>query len=294
MASNLATRAAAAVERQQDPKRATIKDQIKSMESQFALAMPRGHEAAQLVRDALTIISANPNLAKCSPASVLGSLMTCAQLGLRPNVLGQAYVLPRWSSKARGYEASFQIGYQGLIELAHRTGRIESLIAREVHENDHFDVDYGADDKLIHKPLLTGDRGRVIAYYAVAKYLPQGRDFLVASISDIEKHRDKFASARTKEGKIFGPWADHFDSMALKTVALMLLKWAPKSTEMASAISADEGVRLDYSPETDPATATEHDYVDAEPVEEVPDEAIDETGLVTEADIAAMNAEATS
>lgn len=271
MASNLATRAASAVERQQDPKRATIKDQIKQMQSQFALAMPRGMEAAQLVRDAITVISANPKLAQCDPTSVLGSLMTCAQLGLRPNVLGQAYVLPRWSSKARGFEASFQIGYQGLIELAYRTGRIQSLIAREVHENDHFDVDYGTADSLIHKPLLTGDRGPVIAYYAVVKYEPQGQAFLVASRSDIEKHRDKFASARTKEGKIFGPWVDHFDSMALKTVVLMLAKWMPKSTEFAGAISADEGVRVDLSPTADLATATEHDYIDAETVDETPE-----------------------
>lgn len=257
MASNLAARTTAAVERQQDPAKITIKDQIQRMEAQFALAMPRGVEAAQLVRDALTAINTTKNLDKCDPTSVLGSLMTCAQLGLRPGVLGQAWVLPFYSSKDRGYKAQLVIGYQGLVELAYRTGQISSLIAREVYEHDHFDVDYGLADSLIHKPLLTGDRGRIIAYYAIVKYKNGGHSFLVASREDVEKHRDQFASAKNREGKIFGPWVDNFDSMALKTVVRMLAKWMPKSTEFASAISADEGVRLDVSPHADIAQVTE-------------------------------------
>lgn len=270
MGSNLATRAQNAVERQQDPTRATLKDQIKGMEAQFALAMPRGSEAAQLVRDALTAINTTPKLAQCDPTSVLGALMTCAQLGLRPGVLGHAWVLPYYSSKDRGYRAQLIIGYQGLVDLAHRTGRIASLIAREVHEHDHFDVDYGLADSLVHKPLLTGARGDVIGYYAIVKFTTGGHSFIYASRADVEKHRDKFASAKSREGKIFGPWVDHFDSMALKTVVRELAKWMPKSTEFASAISADGGVRVDLSPAADVAQATtyvEADTVDAELVE---------------------------
>ena len=60
--------------------------------------MPKGVEAAQLVRDALTAVRTNPKLAECEPNSVLGSLMTCAQLGLRPGVLGHAWLLPFWDT----------------------------------------------------------------------------------------------------------------------------------------------------------------------------------------------------
>jgi recombination protein RecT len=262
MAKDLAERTAQAVERQQDPTRATIKDQIRGMESQFALAMPRGAEAAQLVRDALTALNTTRNLDKCDSASVLGALMNCAQLGLRPGVLGHAWVLPFYSSKDRCYHAQLVIGYQGLVDLAHRTGQVASLIAREVHANDHFDVDYGLADSLVHKPLMHGDRGPVIAYYAIVKYKGGGHSFIVASREDVEKHRDRLASAKNREGKIFGPWVDDFDSMALKTMVRMLAKWMPKSTEFASAISADEGVRVDLSPQADIATATTHDVIE--------------------------------
>lgn len=277
MGTDLAARTAQAVERQTDPKRATIADQIRAMESQFALAMPRGMEAAQLVRDAITALRTTRNLDKCDAPSVLGALMTCSQLGLRPGVLGHAWVLPYYSTKDRAYRAQLVIGYQGLIDLAHRTGQIASLIAREVHERDHFDVDYGLADSLVHKPLLHGDRGPVIGYYAIVKYQGGGHSFIYASRSDIEQHRDQFASTKSREGKIFGPWVDHFDSMALKTVVRELAKWMPKATEFAAAISADQGVRVDLSPTADVPAVTEHDdYIDGQIVEDDEAPAVDD------------------
>src|SRR5262245_22783250 len=98
-----------------------LKDQIRKMEAQFQLAMPKGVEATRRVRHAMTIMSANPDLATSEPRSVLGALMTCAQLGLRPGVLGQAWVIP-----FRG-KGTLVIGYQGLITLAQRSGDIASI-----------------------------------------------------------------------------------------------------------------------------------------------------------------------
>jgi recombination protein RecT len=222
---------------------ATLADQIKNMESQFALAMPKGAEAQQLVRDALTALRQTPNLSQCTPATVLGSLMTCAQLGLRPGVLGHAYLVP-FKNKSKGVmEAQLVIGYQGLVELAHRSGQIKSLIARTVYENDFFDVDYGLDDKLVHKPYLGGDKGQPIAYYAVAKFNSGGHAFFVMSHPEMIAYRDR----HSKTPK-WGPWADHFEAMAHKTCYRQLSKWMPKSTEMAQAIAADETVRVDLTP----------------------------------------------
>ena len=114
-------------------KPATLADQIRNMESQFQLAMPKGMEAQQLVRDALTCLRQTPKLAECTPQSVLGGLMTCSQLGLRPGVLGHAYLLPFWDRKQNGMVAQLVVGYRGLVELAHRSGQIQSLIARTVY-----------------------------------------------------------------------------------------------------------------------------------------------------------------
>lgn len=242
----------------------TLADQIRAMEKQYQAAMPRGAEAAQLVRDALTALRMTKNLAKCEAASVLGSLMTCAQLGLRPGVLGHAWLLPFWDGRAKGYKAQLVIGYQGLIELAHRSGKISSLIARTVYEGDEFDVDYGIADTLVHKPNLFGDRGQPIAYYAIAKFQGGGYAFYVMSQRDMVRYRDANATAKNREGVVFGPWVDHFEGMAHKTCVRQLAKYMPKSTELAYALAADEGVRVDLTPTADPAEATEHPTIDGE------------------------------
>lgn len=237
MATNLEQRLQ---NKQQQP---TLADHIRNMENQFQLAAPRGLEAQQLIRDALTCLRQTPKLAQCEPQTVLGALMTCAQLGLRPGVLGHSYLVPFRDNKTGTYQAQLIIGYQGLIELAHRSGQIQSLIARTVYQNDHFDVDYGLSDKLEHKPYMTGKKGDPIAYYAIVKYKGGGHAFFVMNHWEVEDHRDKYTRSTT------GPWADNFEQMAHKTVVRKLAKWMPKSTQLAQAIHADETVRIDLAPD---------------------------------------------
>jgi len=229
-----------------------LRRKIRSMESQFQMAMPRGVEAAQLVRDAITALSANPKLAECEPRSVLGALMTCAQLGLRPGVLGQAWVIP---FKGKG---QLVIGYQGLIALAQRSGNIASISARTVYDADHFEYEYGLDEKLVHKPFRGGDRGAAVAYYCVVKTRAGGVMWDVLERADAERHRDKFAMQRDRDGRIKGPWVDHFDAMALKTIILRVLKLAPRSTELHQAMAVDESFRIDLTPTVDPGEVSSH------------------------------------
>lgn len=249
----------------------SLGDEIRKMQSQFQLAMPRGAEAAQLVRDALTAVRSNAQLARCERMSVLGSLMTCAQLGLRPGVLGHAWLLPFWDGRNKCHKAQLVIGYQGLVELAHRSGKISSLIARTVYANDRFEVDYGLADSLVHKPELFGDRGDPIAYYAIAKFIGGGHAFVVMSHRDMLSYRDRNATAKTKDGRVFGPWVDHFEGMAHKTVVRQLAKFMPKSTELAIAVAVDEGVRVDLTPDVGAEQSTTHvdtDVLDGEVVDD--------------------------
>ncbi|WP_250029704.1 recombination protein RecT [Paractinoplanes maris] len=248
----------------------SLADKIRSMEKQFQLAMPKGAEATQLIRDALTALRTTKNLEKCDADSVLGSLMTCAQLGLRPGVLGHAWVLPFWTSKHHkdendrwvgGHKAQLVIGYQGYIDLAHRAPKVASIIARTAYAGDAFDVDYGIADTIIHKPNLFGERGDPIAYYAIVKYDGGGYAFFVMSHADMLRYRQDNATAKTREGKVFGPWVDNFEGMAHKTCVRQLAKWMPKSTELAQAIAADEGVRVDLRPQADVAEVTDHPEV---------------------------------
>ena len=246
----------------------TIANQIRAMQDQYQAAMPKGAEATQLVRDALTCLRTTKNLERCEPASVLGGLMTCAQLGLRPGVqgLGHAWLLPFWDRKLGGYRAQLVIGYQGLVDLAYRSGHVASVIARTAHENDVFEVDYGIADTIVHKPRMDGPRGRPIAYYAIVKYVSGGYAFWVMSDQEMREYRDRHATARNREGRIFGPWVDHFEGMAHKTVLRRLAKFMPKSVELATALAADQSVRVDLDPDTEATEAAE--FVDGQVVDE--------------------------
>jgi len=242
----------------------TLGQYIKAMEEQFSAAMPKGAEAAQLVRDALTALRTTPKLERCDRLSVLGGLMTCAQLSLRVGVLGHAWLLPFWDKNRDngegrpkgGFRAQLVLGYQGYRELAQRAPQVASVIARVVHENDEYDVRYGIEDTLIHKPFLDGPRGEPAHYYAVVKYTNGGYSFVHLSKTEAIEHRDKFAMAKgtdKQSGETYftGPWRDDFDAMAMKTAFLKLAKWMPKSTELAAAIAADGTVRVDLTPNPD-------------------------------------------
>lgn len=260
----------------------TLRGQIQRMEHQFELAAPRGVEARQIVRDALTAVSQNPDLLKCEPQSVLGGLMTMAQLGLRVGVLGHGWLIPfnareridgQWTSVKK---AQLVIGYQGLVALAHRSGQIRSLSARTVHANDHFAVEYGVNENLTHRPA-SGDRGEVTGYYAVVRFLPDGHSFYYLTKAEAEVYRDRYAMAKNRDGEVVGPWKTEFDAMAMKTCVRQLSKFMPKGTDLAVALAADETVRLDIDPamppelvseRVEPITAEQTVIVEAEPAED--------------------------
>ena len=275
MGTNLTERVTKNAVAQRQPGGTTLEQDITGMQKQFEMAMPKGGEAVQLIRDAITALRMTPKLAQCDRLSVLGSLMTCAQLGLRPGVLGHAWLLPFWSSKANdgrgGFQAQLVIGYQGLIELAHRSGRISSLIARTVYTNDHLDIDYGLADSLVHRPAMTGERGDPMGYYAIVKFTTGGHAFIWMTHDEMVAYSKLHATAKTKAGVVFGPWKDHFEGMAHKTCVRQLAKWMPKSTELATAIDADNTVRVDISPNSDINHVSSHDIV-GEIVEEGTDQ----------------------
>ena len=199
-------------------------------------ALPSVITPERFSRIVMSAISTNPQLAECSQQSFLGAMMTCAQLGIEPNTpLGQGYLIP-YRMKGQ-MTCQFQLGYKGLMDLAYRSGKIVSISAHVVHENDTFEYELGLEPVLNHKPCMTGDRGAAIAYYATYKTKENGYGFEVMSRADVEAHRRKFSKAFNS------PWDTNFDEMAKKTVLKKLLKYAPMSIEFQRAVAGDGGVR---------------------------------------------------
>lgn len=235
-----------------------MKKMLDKMKDEIAAALPSMVSSERFQRVALTAFSSNPKLQECDPVSFLAAMMESAQLGLEPNTpLGQAYLIP-FNSKD-GMKVQFQLGYKGLLELAQRSGKIKTLYAHEVRENDVFDIDYGLNQTLTHKPLLKGSRGEVIGYYAVYHLDTGGNSFVFMTKDEILDHAKKFSKTFK-----FGPWQSDFDAMAKKTVIKQLLKYAPLSIEMQRAVSSDETVKSkideDMSLISDETESLEVDY----------------------------------
>ncbi len=238
-----------------DNKGKSLKQMIVAMQPEIEKALPSVMTPERFSRMILTTLSSDPKLQSCDAYSFLGAMMNAAQLGLEPNTpLGQAYLIPY------GKVVQFQLGYKGLIDLAHRSGEFASIYAHKVHENDEFEYELGLDPKLVHKPAIA-NRGEVTMYYAVYKLTNGGYGFEVMSREDAKNHMKKFSKSYDK-----GPWKTDFDSMALKTVIKKVLKYAPIKTEFVKKVQQDETIKTKI--DVDMADVEdETEYIDVEAVE---------------------------
>ncbi|HWU35439.1 MAG TPA: recombination protein RecT [Methylovorus sp.] len=218
-----------------------IAELLKRKHGEIAKMLPKHLNAERLLKVAQIAATTTPALLECEVPSLVGAIGQCAQMGLEPNtVLGHAYLVPFNTKRKRGnveeWVKSVQviIGYKGLIDLARRSGQIVSISAHEVCSNDQFDLVYGLDEKLEHRPAM-GERGEIIGFYAVAKLKDGGNAFEFMSMHQIEEIKLNTQS----KGK-YGPWKDHFTEMGRKTVIRRLAKYLPLSIEFQTAAVLDQ------------------------------------------------------
>lgn len=220
----------------------TIAAYLEKMKPQIAMALPKHVTADRLARIALTTIRLNPKLLECRIESLMGAIMQSAQLGLEPGPLGHCYLVPFRNGKTGQFEVQFIIGYKGLIELVRRSDRVSSISAHIVYSNDDFELVYGTEEKLVHRPKLQ-NRGEPVFAYMVAKLRDGGHAIEVMTVEDIEAVR------RLSKAADNGPWVDHWEEMARKTVVRRGCKYLPLSIEIQNAIVQDETVKVDLAPD---------------------------------------------
>lgn len=246
----------------------SMRDYIKSMEGEIAKALPSVITPERFTRMVLSALSTTPKLGDCTPKSFMGAMMTAAQLGMEPNTpLGQAYLLP-YSNKGV-LEVQFQLGYKGMIDLAYRSGEVTMIQAHIVYANDKFEQEFGLDPKLVHVPAR-GDRGEMVAVYAMFKTKGGAVGFDVMTVEEIRDHAAKYSKAYSSS---YSPWKTNFEEMAKKTVLKKVLKYAPLKSDFVRGIDADGTVKDSISDDmfSEPVKAYEAEY---ESVDE-------ETGEVT-------------
>ncbi len=253
---------------------------LMTKKGEIAKMLPKHLNAERLLKVAQIAATTTPGLTKCDVASLVGAIGQCAQMGLEPNtVLGHAYLMPFNTKRKDGngnerWVNSVQviIGYKGLIDLARRSGQIVSIAAHEVCENDKFDLVYGLDEKLEHRPAM-GERGDVIGFYAVAKLKDGGHCFEFMSRLQVEQ-----IMRSTQSKGNYGPWKENFTEMGRKTVIRRLAKYLPLSIEFQTAATLDGMADAGKDQGLDASTIIDGEF--AVVPEDLPAAGPDEDGVV--------------
>ncbi len=212
---------------------------IEKMKPEFERALSKQIDVERFARIALTSFRRTPALTRCDPNSILGALMTCAQLRIEPDsVMGQAYLVPY------GKECTLIVGYQGLQELARRSGDIADIYAEVVYEGDEFEETLGTNRGLHHKRTPRTKYGEEHVTHAYSVVVFKDKDappsHKVLTRDQIERIR-----VRSKAGSK-GPWKTDWEEMAKKTVFRNHSKWIRKSPDLREAIALNDAAEFDF------------------------------------------------
>lgn len=189
--------------------------------------------ANSFMSSVISVANGNPMLRKADPMSIIGAAMVAATLQLQVvPTLGQAYIIPY------GNKAQIQIGYLGLLQLCMRSGQFKHIIAVPVHDGEMVSGDEFNENWAFDKSKKKNDT--VVGYYARFELINGFSKAAYWGVDQVKSHATKFSQAFRKGQN--SPWKSDFDAMACKTVLKSILKYAPKSVEMQSAITFDQSV----------------------------------------------------
>lgn len=220
---------------------------LENFKAQIAAALPRHLNADRMGRIALTEFRKNPELANCDPKTIFASIIIAAQLGLEPGVMGQAYLIPY-----KGM-CSLVPGWQGYVDLVSRAGRA-SVWTDAVRPGDRFHYTKGTSPAIVHEAGNGDDDAPFTHVYAVGRI--KGAEWPVIEVwsrTKIKKHLGKYNKAGTKHYALQNE--RNLEMYARKVALLQVIKYMPKSVELATA------AELDYAADAGSQTISVHEAI---------------------------------
>ena len=237
-----------------------------------------GKDGPKFISALVSAVQVNPQLQECSKPSLLSAALLGHSLNLSPSPqLGQYYMVPFDNKKKGVKEASFILGYRGMIQLAVRSGYYKRLNALAIKEGEL--VRYDPLNEEIEVKLIEDETEREKAptagYYAMFEYANGFRKTMYWSRSKMISHADRYSpafSANATSGKypkvsfadyeagkvpkgddwLYSSfWYKDFDGMAIKTMLRQIIsKWGIMSIDLQKAMETDAAViREDLTPD---------------------------------------------
>lgn len=231
-------------------------------------------DSQRFISSVVSAVQTNPQLAECTNASILSAALLGHSLNLPMSPqIGMYYFVPfKNKKKVKGEngkeittevnEATFQLSYRGMLQLAMRSGQYKSMNVTDIREGEL--VSYNPIEDVYEFKAETDITKReklpIIGYYAFFEMVNGFKKGVYWTKEQVDAHAKRY-SASYRNGWSSSLWKTDFDAMAKKTLLRQLIsKWGIMSVDMETAYSSDQAVIRDGVP----------DYVDNIPDEPIP------------------------
>lgn len=216
---------------------------IAQYSQQIADLAPKGLAPAYYTAQLMVHLRKNPDLLKCSEASLAQGILRVAATGLELGVTCD--LLP---FLGKNPTCQFNPRYNGLVDLSLKSG-VRAVNADVVREDDvMFEFEKGTQFMLRHR--RGPGKGKIIWAYAIAEIKQGSFVFEVMSRDEIDAIRMKFSkswkkSVEWKNGqKIEKDLSlDDIHWYAIKTAIRKLSKMLPMNPRLAAALQFDADIR---------------------------------------------------
>ena len=197
-----------------------------------------GKRSPQFISSIVSLMNADSALMDAfhdAPVTIIQSALQAASFDLPINpALGYAYIVPFRNSKRNRMEASFIMGYKGMLQLALRTGVYKRINVVDVRAGELKSYDRLRED--IELEFIEDEDERekapIIGYVGYFQMINGMEKTIYMTVKQLEAHEKKF-----RHGNYMSRgWKENPDAMMRKTVLRKLIgKWGLMSVTYQSA-----------------------------------------------------------
>jgi recombination protein RecT len=224
-----------------------LRSDLSRMTREFEAVLPQQIPVDRFVRTVVTAVQMQPDLLEADRRSLFSSCMKAAQDGLLLD--GREAGLSVYNDRQRGGKTvTYMPMVGGIMKKIRQSGEISSIRAHVVYEGDVFEYELGDEERILHRPNLSGQGGKPLAAYAIARFKDGDIQREVMSVAQIQK----IAAKSTGVGKAC--WQAEWGEMAKKTVIRRLSKRLPSSNDIDQVLQSDN---MNYEPITAVTVAEE-------------------------------------
>lgn len=221
----------------EDPARALFAV-LDGKKAEIRSLLPKSIDVDHFIGVCKTAVLQNPDLAQADRRTFFTACMAAANDAMFPD--GKEAVLNVYNSKVKidGRDQWIKkVQYLpmvgGMVKKLYATGLVSYVDAAAVYEADLFEYERGDISRLMHRPTMADDPGKIVAAYVVVKLSNGEIKREVMPRRDIEKVR---AASKAPDGPGWTTWYDQF---AIKSAIKRCYKQLPKIKELESAIAHD-------------------------------------------------------